>query len=154
MKKHKCTKVCYDDGYEEGRTSAINDIMKEIDTSEYILCKEYFERDKSVPLSCLDHISQESILCQFSKLKQKIQALKSPQVNSDISLNKTSAFLNKPEDTFISLNQVREIFEEIHEKMWHHPKGFIGIKCKTCLPLDYIDDIILEQLNKLGEKSR
>ena len=35
-------------------------------------------------------------------------------------------------------------FEELKEKMWGHPKTFEGIKCKTCLPLDYVEDIIDE----------
>jgi hypothetical protein len=36
----------------------------------------------------------------------------------------------------------------IRRKMWEHEKRFIGIKEKTCLPLDYIDDIIDNELNK------
>jgi len=39
----------------------------------------------------------------------------------------------------------RENIDRIFERMWKHPKCFEGIKCKTCLPLDYIEEIINEE---------
>ena len=42
-------------------------------------------------------------------------------------------------------NKIREL----KEKLWEHEGRFEGIKCKTCLPLDWVEDLIDEVF---GEK--
>ena len=38
--------------------------------------------------------------------------------------------------------------KKILERLWNHPNKFQGIKCKTCLPLDDVEDIINQELGE------
>lgn len=44
----------------------------------------------------------------------------------------------------IHLEDVKKFIKTLKEKMWKHNRRFEGIKNKTCLPLDYVEDIIDE----------
>jgi len=46
-------------------------------------------------------------------------------------------------------DKVKEIMEEIIKELWEHEGTFEGVKCKTCLPLDWVEEVIKR---KLGER--
>ena len=43
---------------------------------------------------------------------------------------------------------VKKSIRKFKENLWNHKSKFEGVKCKTCLPLDYVDD----ELNKVFGK--
>ena len=53
-----------------------------------------------------------------------------------------------PDDPYLQVKDVKEFIRQILEEMWKHPKRFEGIKSKTCLPLDYVEEIIKRRAGK------
>jgi hypothetical protein len=47
-------------------------------------------------------------------------------------------------DKGITIDNIRKAIKELRKRMWEHNKTFIGIKNKTCLPLDYIDLLLYD----------
>lgn len=49
---------------------------------------------------------------------------------------------------YIKTKEVSKFIKKLKEEIWNHESTFEGIKCKTCLPLDYIERIINEEAGK------
>lgn len=58
-------------------------------------------------------------------------------------------FAGEVEKYCVSKQSVREAKEKIKKELWNHPGRFEGIKCKTCLPLDWVEIILDEVLGRL-----
>lgn len=141
MKKHRCTKVCYDDGYEDGRTSAINEILE--------LARKIVVMPNSPNRGSA---TQFYPFIYYKDLVEEIQPLKSPQLATQKVENEVRPQTDIVEDTLISLNQVREIIEQQFNEMERYFK-----KQKDYSMIYFLEGYFLrleEQLNKLGEKSR
>ena len=41
---------------------------------------------------------------------------------------------------FYREKDVKKSIKKFKENLWNHKSKFEGVKCKTCLPLDYVDD--------------
>ena len=55
---------------------------------------------------------------------------------------------NSVSKRFFRKEDVKEAVRNIINRMWKHKSRFEGIKNKTCLPLDYVEDIIEEEVGK------
>lgn len=42
--------------------------------------------------------------------------------------------------------------QKVLKKLWSHNATFEGIKCKTCLPLDYVEQVFEEELFSESKK--
>lgn len=100
-------------------------------------------------LDLIDEVEESpmSLNRYIKELKQRIIGEKHFFVEDDIIANSPQK-VSKPavlvsEDT----NSTESVAEKLKEKLWEHPSTFEGIKCKTCLPLDYVDRIIDEMFS-------
>lgn len=50
------------------------------------------------------------------------------------------------EETYYKQEDVKSSVQKILAKIWSHPKIFEGIKSKSCLPLDYVEEIIKKEM--------
>lgn len=58
-------------------------------------------------------------------------------------------FATTPDYQFYYFEEdVKEAVSRIKKRIWEHPKRFEGIKSKTCLPLDFVEQIINEEVGK------
>jgi hypothetical protein len=54
-----------------------------------------------------------------------------------------------------ALEEVDKLLNKFQNNIWLDDRTFEGIKCKTCIPLDYMDEYfedLKQQLTKLKEK--
>ena len=67
------------------------------------------------------------------------QPLSEKKINNDFVIR----YFNQPiyQEGFLK-QAIQKTLKELKEQIWKHPNCFEGIKCKTCLPLDYVDKII------------
>lgn len=85
-------------------------------------------------------IHKRNISMNLKNLSDKIIVIPDVMYLKQMDLDKIR--FGKEGVPIINLEDVKEFIRRLKENIWKHDKKFIGIKEKTCLPLDYIEDEI------------
>jgi len=109
--------------------------------------KLQYERSASLPVDNHSDNNPTQKIKEIEKEIEKLNSLEKRKEGQLVTLPSTYKYeLLKAKLSILKEWEAEDKrrIKELKEKMWGHPKTFEGIKCKTCLPLDYVEDIINE----------